>query len=460
VHSQPLMITEGARIGASVGRRVYGIGMRHSHPRSSGFSLLEIAIVVVIIAIIATLLAPLLAGLADVDRSSQTYNGLRNVYLGIVGVPERGTFGYLGDVGDYPASLKDLIQDPGVTGWNGPYVSDVSVENDMILDGFGLPMEYHYSASSGAVTDFLAVISKGPDRGSSNTSATPNLWSTYAGGPLPSLSSYPSTAANRDNIVYPRFTDRVGLLSYQSVGQLNLNVFNYDYNSSVAAYVPACPNLYWVKVTSAVRPADTLSVPYNSGGASFDLIQGIYKVQLLNTTTGGVYWDETLTVAAGTSQNRTLNAPSVDSSSTPISILGIANSSGSTVTVYNFGTSMGSVVNGSTGNFNVRGCSQVTVRRNTGGGVVDSFIMPVDLGTYTRVVNTVAANYTVTNNTGTYRYLFVYLNNLLIGEVSGWGNRKVKVFRNAKTSETLTIKDQNGITRATVLRPGVGSTTL
>jgi prepilin-type N-terminal cleavage/methylation domain-containing protein len=434
--------------------------MRHSDPRSSGFSLIEIAIVVVIIAIIATLLAPLLAGLADVDRSSQTYDGLRNVYLGIVGIPEKGTFGYLGDVGAYPASLKDLIEDPGVPGWNGPYVSDVSVENDMILDGYGLPIEYYYSASTGAVTDLLTVISKGPDRGSSNSSSTPNLWSTYAGAPLPSLSSYPSTAANRDNVVYPRFTDRIGLLSYQNVGQLNLNVFNYDYNSSVAAYVPACPNLYWVKVTSAMRPADTFSVPYNAGGASFDLIQGIYKVQLLNTTTGGVFWDETLTVAAGTSQNRTINAPSVDSSSTPISILAIANSSGSTVTAYNFGTSMGTVLNTATGNFNVRGCSQVTVRRNTGGRVEDSFIMPVDLGTYTRVVNSASANYTVTNNTGTYRYLLVYLNDILIGEVSGWGNRKVKVFRNTKTNEVLTIKDQSGVTRATVTLPATGSSTL
>src|SRR5689334_17671915 len=102
--------------------------MRHSHPRSSGFSLIEIVIVVVIIAIIATLLAPLLAGLADVDRSSKTYDGLRNVYLGIVGDPLKGTFGYLGDVGAYPASLLDLIRDPGAAGWSGPYLSDVSVE--------------------------------------------------------------------------------------------------------------------------------------------------------------------------------------------------------------------------------------------------------------------------------------------------------------------------------------------
>ena len=433
--------------------------MRHSHPRSSGFSLLEIAIVVVIIAIIATLLAPLLAGLSDVDRSSKTYDGLHKIYLGIVGDPGQGTFGYLGDVGAYPASLKDLVQDPGVAGWNGPYVSDVSVENDMVLDGYGLPVEYYYLSAANNVTDRLAVISKGPDRSSTNTSSTPNLWSTYAGAPLPSLSSYPSTGDNTDNVVYPRFTDSVGLLSYQSVGKLNLNVLNYDYNSTVAAFVTACPNLYWVKVTSSVRPADTFSAAYNSGGASFDLIQGVYKVQLLNTTTGGIYWDETLTVAPGTSQNRTINAPSVDSSGTPIAILGIANSSGSTVTAYNFGTAMGSVVNGATGNFNVRACSQVTVRNNAVGGVVDSFIMPAD-GNYTRVINSIAANYTVTNNTGTYRYLLVYLNNILIGEVSGWGNRKVKVFRNTKTSEILTIKDPSGAIRATIILPATGQTSL
>src|SRR5262245_18129777 len=114
--------------------------MRHTSPH--GFSLVEVAIVVAIIAIIAALMAPLLAGLVNSDRSTKAYDDLRRIYIGIVGTPSSGNFGYLGDVGAYPASLVDLVRDPGVAGWNGPYVSDVSVESDQILDAFGVPIDF------------------------------------------------------------------------------------------------------------------------------------------------------------------------------------------------------------------------------------------------------------------------------------------------------------------------------
>jgi type II secretory pathway pseudopilin PulG len=435
--------------------------MRYSKGKSSGFSLLELAIVIFIILVVAAFLAPLLAGLADVDRSNDAFQDARRVYLGIVGDPKTGSLGYLGDVGTNPSSLIDLIQDPGVPGWNGPYVTGVQLDNNVVLDSFGGPLEYFYQGSSSAVTDLLAIISKGPDRASSNLSATPNQWATYSGAPSPTSINYPVDTYSKDNLVFPRFTDRIGLLSYQSAGRINVNVQSYDPNPNVLGFVSACPNLYSVKVASVPRPSDSFVVPYNPGGASFDLIQGMYHVQLLNSTSGGVYWDQAVKVAPGTSQNLTIAAPGVNSTATQILALAVTNGLASNVSMFNSnGAYFAVTTSGQTGSFSFRECNQVTIRHfQTSGGVVDSFTMPAGAN-YTRVLHPTTGNYVVTNNSGLYKHLFVTINHLLVGQVSSVGNRKSKTFRSTKTGEVLRVYDQNGVLRVTVTLPGTGSTTL
>jgi prepilin-type N-terminal cleavage/methylation domain-containing protein len=421
---------------------------------NSGFTLVELAVVLVVIAILGALLAPLLAGLTDIDRSSGTNIALKTVYQAIVGNPDTGNYGYLGDVGEYPATLTDLVRSRGLEGWNGPYLTDVHVENDMLLDSFGSPIDYYYRADPTAVTDQLAVISKGPDRGSSNTSATPNDWITYGGAPLPGNSGYGMDAANTDNIAHPRFTDHVGLLQYNNIGQLNLNVFNLDYSTNVSRYVPGCPNMYEIKVTSATRPSDTWGTAavdttptYNPGGASFDLLQGNYRVQLrLRYPPNGVYYDEVVPIAAGAVQNKTIYVPGPDSTVTPNSTLNVLNNYSFGITLYDAsGTSIGTAT-GSGGmalGLNVRGCSQVIVKNTTTQTLVDSFVMPIGI-TYNKIYDPVSYTYTVTNSSGTYRYLFVYRNNVLIGEVSGWGKQKVKVFTGLHAADQILIKDRTG----------------
>ena len=51
--------------------------------------------------------------LKTASRRVDTGEMLRRVQEAIVGDPERETFGYLGDVGDYPATLADLLENPG-----------------------------------------------------------------------------------------------------------------------------------------------------------------------------------------------------------------------------------------------------------------------------------------------------------------------------------------------------------
>jgi len=425
--------------------------------RVPGFTLVEIAIVIAIIAVLGALLAPLAANLSDAQRAIRSYGDLGVVYKAIVGEPGTSNFGYLGDVGTYPATLADLVRDRGLEGWSGPYVTDTYLEGDTVFDSFGNPMEYYYRSDPAAVTDQLALISKAPDRGSSNTSATPNDWMTFVSSPLPGSAAYVSNPDNLDNVTYPRFTDHSGMLSYNNIGQLNLSILAYDANPGVARYVPACPNMFDVKVTSLARPTDTWGTAaadttpvYSPGGATFDLIQGAYRMQVrLNTTPNGVAWDETISIAAGGAQTRTINLPGPNSSATPSYYLSVMNRSGVAITVYNAaGTSIGTAVNNAaTLPMLVRGCSQVSVRATVAQTMLDSFTMPIGLTSYTRTIDPISYTYTVTNNSGAYRYLFVYLNNLLIGEVSGWGNKKVKAFGGLKLGDNLIIKDRTGNSR-------------
>ena len=421
---------------------------------TSGFTLIEIAVVLIILAVLGALLAPLLAGLTDVDRSNVANDTMVLVHKAIVGTPGTGNFGYLGDVGEYPATLMDLVRSRGLEGWNGPYLTEVNVDNDMVLDSFGTPIDYYFKSDPTAITDKLAIISKGPDRSSTNTSATPNDWLSYAGTPLPGDSAYGTQAVNADNIVYPRFTDNAGLLQYNNIGQLNLNVFSLDYSSNVSRYMPGCPNMYEIKVTSATRPSDTwgTSTPdttptYNPGGASFDLLQGNYRVQLrLRYPPNGVYYDEVIPIAAGGVQSKTIYVPGPDSSVTPNQTLNVLNNYSFGITLYDAsGASIGSAT-GSGGmalGLNVRGCSQVIVKNTSTQTLVDSFVMPTGVS-YNKIYDPVTYTYTVTNSSGIYRYLFVYKNNVLIGEVSGWGKQKVKVFTGLHASDQILIKDRTG----------------
>jgi hypothetical protein len=393
-----------------------------------------------------------------VDRSNAAFDDARRAYFAIVGNPKTGTLGYLGDVGTNPSSILDLVRDPGVPGWSGPYLSGVSVENDTVLDSFGSPLEYFYQGSASAVTDLMAIISRGPDRGSTNVSLTPNRWDTYSGTPLPSSAAYPTAGANADNLVFPRFTDNVGLLSYQNSGRINVNLQSYDFDTNVGGYTAPCPNLYSVRVTSATRASDTFAVPFGSAGASFDLIQGVYRVQVYSATSGGVFWDQALAVAAGTSQDHTVSAPGVNSSQTAFYSLLVPQTTGGILTITT--STSATIANNSTGGpYLVRGCSQVRIR-NAGGSQVDAFIMPVNLSPYTRRISTTLLNHTVTNSTGANRHLLVYINDIFVGQVGGLGNRKSKTFTNLKPGEVMTIRDQDGNLEATVTLPGSGSTNL
>jgi prepilin-type N-terminal cleavage/methylation domain-containing protein len=454
--------------------------------RTRGFSVIEVTVALIIIAVIAAVLAPLASSLMNVTRSSTAYDDLGHVYTAIVGNPSQGNFGYLGDVGDFPSSVMGLVSTDGTTGWNGPYLNDARVDNGFLYDAFGSPVEYYYFntplVGAGTVAyvspaDQFAIISRGPDLGSGNGSAAnPNQFAAFnSTSPLPSAGSYATLAANLDNIVYPRFTYNSGLLNYQQTGTLNLNILNYDNNPGIASYVPACPGLFDMNITAPTRSDSWLGyntggggLPplYNPGGASFDLVQGIYRVQVRNATSpNGVVWDEQLSILPNAVQTRTLYLQGPDSSTTPNQTLTVTNNLGFGVSVYTYSTTtvlVGSVAAAGTGSFSVKGCGQVTVRNTANNSVVDSFVMPLatfsnsaSTNVYTKVYNTSTFTYTLGNKgTGATKYLFLYQNGVLIGEVSKWGNRKSKTFTGLKQNDVLRIVKDSGAQQSTITMPG------
>lgn len=119
-----------------------------------GFTLLEVVLSVAILAVLAGALSPSIYRRIEAKRESATMEEMKSFYKAIMGDPELGTFGYVGDVGSLPSTLGNLVAKPsevspsaaytnGVRyGWRGPYIT--TRYNDFI-DGWGTPYRYGQS---------------------------------------------------------------------------------------------------------------------------------------------------------------------------------------------------------------------------------------------------------------------------------------------------------------------------
>ncbi len=99
--------------------------------RSSGFTLIELIVVIALVAVLAAVVAPNLLGKAsDANRKSAAVQ-LEKVANAVEL--------YRLETGRYPEKLTDLVQKPnGVERWNGPYVRKLSRlkdpwGNDLVL---------------------------------------------------------------------------------------------------------------------------------------------------------------------------------------------------------------------------------------------------------------------------------------------------------------------------------------
>ena len=84
--------------------------------RKSGFTLIEMMLVVIIISVLAAMLIPRLAGRAEKARRAVAKAEVESNLPSALDLYEM-------DTGNYPEKLEDLVTAPaGVDSWDGPYV--------------------------------------------------------------------------------------------------------------------------------------------------------------------------------------------------------------------------------------------------------------------------------------------------------------------------------------------------
>jgi hypothetical protein len=421
---------------------------------SAGASLLEIILILTVLVIMATLFVPLASGLVDVQRANGESDELKTIYTAIVGDPKSNTFGYLGDVGFYPSSLLDLIQRPASNppGWNGPYLSDVRIENGILYDQLGGAIEYFHPSlplPPAVATDQLALISKGPDRSSTNTAANPNQSAGF-NGTFPSNSGYPSAISNADNIVYPAFTDNSNLVNYQSLGTVVFNINDFDENSVVANavnFMPACAGVYDIIISSLTHPnaadPNEAYINYAAGGASLDLLQGSYLAKVMISGSRYTLWQEQISVQPGKTLTRNLWLPGVNSSGILSTVaLTINNNSGATLQPQQYGSALGgTIASPGIGTPATRRCARINIQNTATGAAIDSFIMP-NFPYTKRYVNGSPTVYTLTVTNTSINTVAIYDDGVLAGTVGMRGNRRAKTF-SIKSGDVISIRDDN-----------------
>jgi len=438
-----------------------------------GFTLLEVIIVLAILSALLGIIAPMGYQLLTAERARAAEEELRGLYAAIVGNPETGSFGYVGDVGKYPASLLDLVIAPKdstgapLPGWKGPYVKNPRIENTSYLDPFGRPYEYFLKPLASGAGNMLAIIGRGADGVSTNTAPAPNVAASYV-GPSPAEAPYAGDPRNADNAVFPSAGGSDGLNVVVS-GTLAFNILNFDANPEVSAFVPACPQLFTVTATSLARGAVEAALSYVQG-LQIDLVQGQYRVTIVPQARITVSATETLTVLPAGTLTRTLNLTGLDSSGTPPFNLTVKNGFAATdLEVFEFGDELsGSLKPGETRVYTPRACAQISIRQKGKPVLADQFVMPY--GPATRLVGASAASLTVVSRVE--QRLRIFRNQVLLGTVprgdvhddEGEVNAhvKTKTFPDLTAGDTIEVRADRDLAllRSLVLTAGNNTATI
>lgn len=188
--------------------------------REHAFTLIEIIIALAVLGILATALMPVAVREISVAKRKATETSMQALVRGMVGDAAAGEYGYLGDMGQLPKTLEDLVEQgrqPGFVvdktdgvgcGWDGPYADNAGAPGETIEDGWGRAYRYDGGSaqirSAGAdgkfgseddllypdaeprTTGKLTVVVKGvPDDGSpplNLSSADAEVWVASASG--------------------------------------------------------------------------------------------------------------------------------------------------------------------------------------------------------------------------------------------------------------------------------------
>jgi general secretion pathway protein G len=238
--------------------------------RASGFTLIEVLIVVSVLAILAAAVTPMVMQQLLDARIQSAREQVRAVHEAIWGRddPQRQSFGFVGDIGHLPSMLLELAQ-PGTIplyhtdtvrnvgmGWNGPYVRFGNSPLEFVNDPWGRPL---VGAEVGQIR------SAGPD-GQYNTDDDiyfPPRAGTYFGRLMVTLKRYgPVEGVMVTTIDPPNYEVRL----YYSMNGKEQVVIDRE-KPFVFDYVPMGLHAIQVVHTSdqELRTEETVAVPGNGG---------------------------------------------------------------------------------------------------------------------------------------------------------------------------------------------------
>jgi len=134
---------------------------------SSGFTLVELVIIIVVLGIVAAVAIPRIGSILESSRVNATKDEMGHIKQAIIGdtrVTGGGKYvnvGYEGNIGYPPSNLVDLVRKPDSIpvydrftsfGWNGPYLD--SAEQHYLYDAWD--SLYQYDANNRTITSIGA----------------------------------------------------------------------------------------------------------------------------------------------------------------------------------------------------------------------------------------------------------------------------------------------------------------